>query len=576
MRARYRALLLGLLGTLVAWGSSHSYASPSTSPSSPCTLSSVLRYESDHPQGSGLYLWLSLDLKPGWKVYAPPQGATGYPPRLTLNLPGSTAKFQVFWPPGVRFKQGSFQAWVYERSVQIPVRLEKTQGHSVSTPFKIQGTLSLLACSETLCVPLNLPVEATAEISAETTLVPSFQTSLASWLFLCGLAVLGGFILHLMPCVLPVLSLKLVQMIHMPPHLLRAYYGGSFLGIQGLFLSTGIIFALMKWGGTQLGWGMHFQNPWVVMLLCAFMVMVCAQLWGWRALTLPLWITQSTWGERVRSPWVQGMAHGILMTLLATPCTAPFLGTALGVSLAQHAPWPIMVTFGCIGLGFGLPYLILMNVPASRLPLPKPGLWMVRLKFVASLGIVGVMVWLGYLAWTMVPPFSFVLFLMLMLVLVFLLKAPTDVKPWVYRMAIGAGALMGMALMIDMDRPLSRYRSEISEGWVAFEEQRFEQERMDRPVLLNVTARWCVTCHVNQRVWRDPMVQNFLKQHNVMMMEGDITQPHAVLEALMHRHQRAGVPFSVIYTPQHPEGLVFSELLTVQNVLDTLKASSAF
>jgi hypothetical protein len=261
---------------------------------------------------SGVHVHLEVRVQPGWRVYAaaPPEAeqkaagfSAGYPPVLESE---GGADLHPLWPrPELWTRQDgpeTLSSWVYQSSFDLPVQTRSlTRG--------LQGNLRVLACSDTLCVPLELPFFLPPEAGPDEESAAPFP-----W-WMLGMAFLGGLVLHLMPCVLPVLGLKLAQMVHAAPSQNRAWNRGAFLGVMTLFSSAGVLWGALKWGGSTLGWGFHFQNPWFVLVLFVGLLALWTHGMGWWTWKTPAWATYKTFSLQQKNiqeqfvPWVAFMTQ---------------------------------------------------------------------------------------------------------------------------------------------------------------------------------------------------------------------------------------------------------------------------
>ncbi|HVY12793.1 MAG TPA: thioredoxin family protein [Alphaproteobacteria bacterium] len=341
------------------------------------------------------------------------------------------------------------------------------------------------------------------------------------WLMIL-FALIGGLILNLMPCVLPVIALKALAF--------ASHGGGTASGVRLSFLATsaGILFSFLvmagaliglRQAGMSIGWGVQFQNPDFLIFLIAILLIFAANLWGFFELTLPR-------GLADRLSWTQGHGNllkdflsGAFATLLATPCSAPFLGAAVSFALAG-TPAEILAIFIALGVGLAAPFLIIALFPRAATLLPKPGNWMIKMKKVLAVFLLLTAVWIA----------------------------------WV----------LSMSFMMKM-HPEAEWRD--------FNEQEIASDVADgKTVFVDVTAAWCLTCQANARftLARDD-VKAALSAPEVVLMKADWTKPSEVIADFLRRHGRYGIPFNIVYGPATPQGQVLPELLTKEAILEALK-----
>ena len=389
-----------------------------------------------------------------------------------------------------------------------------------------------------------------------------------------GLAFLGGLILNLMPCVLPVLSMKLLAVI--------SHGGGERRAVRSGFVATaaGILFSfmllagalvLLKATGHAVGWGLQFQQPWFLTAMVLIVALFACNLWGLFEIPLPRAFGLAA--ERTRR--VRGLAGhfltGALATLLATPCSAPFLGTAIGFALSR-GPAEIVAVFTAVACGLALPYLAVAAFPSLATRLPKPGPWMTVLRRVLGLALAGTAVWL---VWVLAGRIGSTGALAVgglaagaAVGLAVGRSLPLRVRP---AGTAGAAALALAAFLVPANPPADA-RPLAADVWQPFEPERIATfVAQGRTVFVNVTADWCLTCKVNERLVlaRNP-VRARLTEPDVVAMRGDWTAPDDGISRYLAGFGRYGIPFDAVYGPALPQGEALPELLSTDAVTDAL------
>lgn len=407
-------------------------------------------------------------------------------------------------------------------------------------------------------------------------------TGLAAML---GLALLGGLILNLMPCVLPVLSLKLV---HVLGHggrdraAVRRGFLASAAGILTAFLILAAGLIALQASGAAIGWGIQFQQP----AFLAFMVAVCMlfayNLWGLFEVRLPGGLSDAAAGLGKGSTLGGHFLTGMAATLLATPCSAPFLGTAVGFALAR-GPVEIVAIFTALGLGLALPYLAVAAWPGVARRLPRPGPWMAWLKRVLGLALTGTAVWLLSVILAQAgAETALVIALFAAIMGGFLLarKVPGS------RLGGKAPLLVGVTVALMVAYPVIEPAAVQPETagpaddgpvvWVAFDRAAIDAAvAQGQSVFVDVTADWCITCQFNKvRVTRDGPVADWLAGPAVVAMRADWTSPDPAIAAYLESYGRYGIPFNAVYGPEAPFGLPLPELLSADAVLDAARRAA--
>ncbi len=379
-------------------------------------------------------------------------------------------------------------------------------------------------------------------------------------------ALIGGFILNMMPCVLPVLSIKLLGIVGhggAERTATRRAFLASAAGILASFavLASGAV--ALKAAGMTVGWGMQFQEPLFLVFMIVVVTLFAANLWGLFEVVLP-WRLAGALGT-VTSPGLAGhFLTGALATLLATPCSAPFLGTAVAYALSRGAG-EIYAIFLALGFGLALPYLAVASFPGLATRLPRPGAWMATFRRILALALGATALWL---VWVLASSSGRAvaigvgaLMVASLAALALLPRARVAVAGLVV-FAFLLPAALGTAVEAPTDTTL----------W-----QRFDRQAIPRlvaegkTVVVDVTADWCVTCQVNKRVViADDAVAARLRASDVVALKADWTRPDAAIADYLASHGRYGIPFNVVYGPGNPDGIVLPELLTTTAMLQAL------
>ncbi|HEX3973292.1 MAG TPA: protein-disulfide reductase DsbD domain-containing protein [Stellaceae bacterium] len=380
-----------------------------------------------------------------------------------------------------------------------------------------------------------------------------------------GLALLGGLILNLMPCVLPVLSLKLLAALPRPgqtTHDTRRSFIGTALGIVLSFLVLAAATIGAKAAGLAVGWGVQFQDPLFLIALAVLLMLFACNLWGFFEVPLP----RKAAALAERGP-LGSVATGAFATLLATPCSAPFVGTALGFAFAA-GPLEIGAIFLALGIGMALPYLLVATVPGLARVLPRPGRWMIYLRWVLGLLLLGTAMWLLFVLsgeLGLRPAIAIALLLGFAALALAVLREP--VSRWLL-----VGATIVGAFLVPTLAPPFRGAAVASGPWQAFDAAAIGGLVRDgHVVMVDVTADWCLTCKVNERLVLDRApVSDELTKPGVVAMRADWTRPSPAIDAYLARFGRVGIPFNVVYGPAAPGGLPLPELLTAGAVSEAL------
>lgn len=402
---------------------------------------------------------------------------------------------------------------------------------------------------------------------------------------LCGL--IGGLILNVMPCVLPVISLKIFGFVRQagnhPERILR--HGLAFVaGIFVFFLAIGLLIIFINSRGGGAGWGFQFQNAWFNVAMCSLIFLFALNLFGVFEIVLPGKATNALENASSQEGYLGSFFQGAFSTLLATSCSAPFLGTALGFAFGQPAG-TVLVIFTAVAAGMSAPYLLLSAKPAWMKLLPKPGMWMERVKQFMGFPLIGTLIWLlGVVskqkgADGVIWLASFLLCLALAAWIYGTFCGPTS-KPAQRTMALlltlivaGGGGFYFLGVQFAQStRPALSGVKEGGIPWREFSNKALAELRAEgKPVFLDFTADWCVNCKVYEKTAIEvPAVREAFKKFDVVPMKADWTNPNPEIEAALKSFGRAAIPFYVLYPANNAEPIVLGDFITQQIMLDAL------
>ncbi len=447
------------------------------------------------------------------------------------------------------------------------------------TPERLDIVLVGASGSEPRALSLSAspgPVVSAASILASSGSAPALPAGTApSEMGLLGallFALVGGLILNLMPCVFPVLSLKALTL-KQDPHTRRhglLYTAGVVLS----FLSLAIVLLLLRNAGEALGWGFQLQSPGLIAALAVLFFAMGLSLsgvisFGERLMGLGQNLAE---GESDRAAFMTG----VLAAVVASPCTAPFMGAAMGYALTQSAVVSLSV-FATLGLGLALPFLAISFIPALARFLPRPGPWMEAFKQFLAFPLYATVVWLIWVYGNQQGINAMALLALAMVgigMALWALERARNSGGWLLR-GLAAVSLLASAAAV-IWAPVERPSSDSVEG--AYH-QPFSEERLQTltaagtPVLVNMTAAWCITCLANERVaLSTDAVQAAMREQGVAYLKGDWTSRDDHITAYLERFGRTGVPLYVLYLPgQAPR--VLPQLLTPDLVIAAMRGA---
>jgi thiol:disulfide interchange protein DsbD len=437
--------------------------------------------------------------------------------------------------------------------------------------------------------------DSTPTSGATSPALPSGSSNLPQSLWVMLLyAFVGGLILNIMPCVLPVIALKILGFVSQSrdePAKIRKLGMLYALGVLVSFLALAVMVIAVKAAGHKAGWGMQFGNPQFLVVLTVIVTLVALNLFGLFEISPGAQVMGAAGSLASKSGAGGAFFNGVLATVLATPCTAPFLGAALGFAFAQSSS-VIVLVFSAVAAGLAFPYVLLSWNPRWLKWLPKPGVWMERFKVAMGFPMLATAVWLFSLAPIHYGGKSVWLGIFLVLV---------GMAAWVFgqfvqrggsRIGLGwvaALVLLGGGYVFALENqmgwrspepPDEGVRSASGKGmipWETWSPEAVATARAEqRPVLVDFTAQWCLTCQANKKIAIEvPDVVAKLKAINATALLGDYTRlPPAITDEL-NRFGRAGVPLVLVY-PKNPAAppIVLPEVLTPGTVLDALNRAN--
>jgi thiol:disulfide interchange protein DsbD len=431
---------------------------------------------------------------------------------------------------------------------------------------------------------IQISAPATAGVIAGPASAPA-HLSLVAFVEAVLLAIAGGIVLNLMPCVLPVLSIKALSLIR------HAQSHPREVKLQGLAYAAGVLasFAVVagalitfRAAGAEIGWGFQLQSPVFLTIMIYVLFAVGLSLSG-----------VFTFGDSVagvgselasREGYSGSFFTGALATLVATPCTAPFMAAAVGFAITQ--PWYVsLAVFEAIGVGLALPYLALAFSPGARRFLPKPGAWMDKFKQVLAFPVYGTAVWLAFVLASESGSIGVTAALAGLVLIAF--------AAWLYemvrlsegnrrRIGLAFSALSVIAALVLLRIPDAASADAATSGTAAAANgpwQPFSQARLDalraegKPVFVDFTADWCITCKVNERVaLSDPSVKSALEAQGVALLKGDWTRRDKEITHVLEANGRGGVPLYLFYAKgAGDKPVILPQILTADVVLQSLK-----
>lgn len=599
--------------------------------------------------GKPIRLGAELFMDPGWHTYYKVSGEAGMPSKIEWQLPEGFKPAELMWEKPHKFIDSGIVTYGYSDHTVLSSEVQTPSNLKPGEKITLKAKVKWLSCKD-ICVPgsafveLTLPVVAAdsapvpdnsdkfknvnydggvegiteegphdgkagppsgnagdtksvagsvpssnsagENLLAATYKVEGGDSGKSGLLAYLGFAFIGGLILNFMPCLLPVISIKVFSLIQQagddPKRIFQ--HGMTFMaGIVLSFLSLGLIVIALQSAGQKIGWGFQFQYPVFVFAMASIVTLFALSMFG--VFYFNLTAGQQKIDKLASSEGLGGtFFKGVLATVLSTPCTAPFLGTALGFAFAQPW-WEILTVFLVIGLGMSSPYLVLALRPDWMKWLPKPGTWMERFKESMGFLLLATTVWLiwvlskqvGIDAGIAAVGFLVCLSLAAWIVGSFIDLTSTNKKQaivWtIALLVVGAGYaafLLPFPALLSTNPALAK---NAGINWVNFSLDSLDKElKANKTIFIDFTADWCLTCKANEHtVINTAPVIDKIKQLNVVAMKADWTSQDPEIGKLLAKFGRSGVPVYVIYPAGRPtEPILLPEVITQQIVLDGL------
>ena len=467
----------------------------------------------------------------------------------------------TFGKPDIRLDRDRTELWA-----QIPINAW-TEEHA-------EPSVTITDTARAITAPITL----TSDSPAPPFSSANPRTSLLKVVAVAAIAFLGGLILNVMPCVLPVLSIKLTSVLKATGQTRQMTRNGflfSALGVLTFVWALAAALVFLQWIGVSVGWGIQFQNPVFVTLMFMVIAVFAANLFGAFEITLPAALQDRLGASNARAGYISDFGTGLLAAILATPCSAPFLGTAITFALAGTQP-DVIVIFTALGLGLALPYLVIAARPELVTRLPRPGRWMLLVRILLGGLLLATAAWLLFVLVGVAGGRAAAFITSLTAVFIVAASIP-QANQWVRRAVLSACvflAIFGAGLTSTPDRTTPGI--DATSHWQDFEPLGIARRVSEgETVFVDVTADWCLTCKANKSLVLDSdPVRARLRGGSVIAMQADWTRPDDNIARFLERYDRYGIPFNIVFGPGSPSGIALPEILTPQAVLDALDTAS--
>jgi suppressor for copper-sensitivity B len=509
---------------------------------------------------------IEANLAEGWKIYNEQIQEVGFPSKFIIN-DNNIKSFKTIFPPSNKFIEAeNITSHGYNNQVLFPILIDlKQQLKEVN--FIVEAKFAL--CKE-VCIPVtrlfNVNLTQGFIDVKNTQLIKAHFAKKTNITLLIAIlsAFLAGIILNFMPCILPVLLLKIVSLLEKRNIAKKSVILSAtniILGIFSVFLALIVFIMTLKMTGHNLGWGLHFQQPIFITSLIFILFLFICNILGWFNFNFSGKISnQLSKATQKKQGYVKDFFTGMLITILATPCSAPFLGTAIGFALSTSY-LNIFIIFMVIALGLAFPYILLITFPKILYLLPRPGKWMERLKIIMSLLLFLTIIWLLSLLKLQLYLFSFFSLLVILFILLIAIKYKNYFTKLKFRLILILLFILAISFVFIGNKDDVKSVDNIN----------FNQEYIDhllnkhQAILVNVTADWCITCKVNEKlVLHSKKLTKFFAKHNIVIIDLDYTKQDPLIYNYLKKFNRYAIPTYIMYNKNLREGKLLNEIITIK------------
>ncbi len=385
-------------------------------------------------------------------------------------------------------------------------------------------------------------------------------------IYILFISLLGGFILNLMPCVFPVLSIKLMSVLNNKQEAIRLSFIYTVLGILFSFLLLSVFFLILKQLNFSVSWGMQFQEPYFLIFILLVLTIFSLNTLGLFEINLPSSIKTSNIFNLGNSFFAKNFFNGFFATLLATPCSAPFIGTAITVAFTQNS-LTLFLIFISMGCGMSLPYLVVVLFPKLVLFLPKPGKWTIYTKYFLSILLIGTIIWII----NILLNFYNMYFVLIFLITVILFTISVKINYFKNTIIIFSLITFFSIPFLNFIKSENILKNE--ENWLDFLEIDIPSLiENDQVVFIDITADWCATCQFNKiNVLQSKTIKDAFNKNNIVLVRADWTRPSKEIDIFLKKYNRFGIPLNAFFSSKYPEGILLSEILSKKQILNSIE-----
>ena len=508
-------------------------------------------------------LSFALELSEGDVVYSNiKEDSNPFPTSIKIFPHENLKNYHLKWPESqTKYQEGIGDVQYFDGRVIVPIQLE---AYDYSKPIKLKADIEFVVCNNQ-CTPFKQSIE--KDIMLQELELPTIE-----YIWFIGFAILGGFILNFMPCVLPVLSLKILSFMKNENVDRKMASALTIIGIFTCFWVLAGVMILLKYSGRQFGLGVNFQVPEFIIILTIIITFFVSFSLG--RVNLGVSSAYDTLNRiHFSNHYLEHYFSGIIATILSTPCNAPFVGSALAFAFAVN-DYTVVLMFSSIALGFSAPYIVFILFPGILKFMPKPGIWMETFKKFLAILLIGTVAWLLWVLSSQIGDrATFGLFLLLLL-FKFSIEDTSSFLKNKYSKIFMVLIIIIASLVLPQyaHKEDIKHDTHLDNVWKKFERNKINQlVSAGNIVFVDITADWCVTCKFNKIMTLDrKRTLNLFQRKNVFAMRGDFTSQDDEIYNFLTYYDRVGIPLYIIYGPAKPEGLILPVIIRYDDIVKAI------
>ena len=391
------------------------------------------------------------------------------------------------------------------------------------------------------------------------------NSTMNTFIFYILISLLAGLILNVMPCVFPILSIKLMSVFTVDQGTARVSFLTVALGIVSSFFLLGICFLVLQYFNFSIAWGMQFQKPYFLIFITLIIFLFMMNMFGQFQINLPQSFSNIAFAGLGNKSFFKDFFNGFFATLMATPCSAPFVGTAITAAFTQNYITGMSI-FLFMGIGMASPYLLIALFPKLVNFLPKPGIWMIYVKYFLGLLLLATVLWLSNILLNFFNIYFLLISLFVLLVITYRRKFP------LFKNTITIASIIFIFFSTSL-QIFQQHSSSVEEkDWVSFFTVDIDQlVAQDKIIFLDITADWCATCQFNKiNVLNSDNIIKQFKENNITLIRADWTKPNERVNLFLEKYDRFGIPFNAFFSKKFPDGILLSELLSEKEIVNAI------